>query len=59
MNLVAGADERAKTLGFNPKYCGMKLEDEGIFMNQYTWWRDSMLRGLAKEQAVGEASHGK
>ena len=49
-HLAEGADERADRLGFTPKYHGLKLEDEGIYLNQHHQWRDLMIQGLRSQQ---------
>jgi benzoate/toluate 1,2-dioxygenase alpha subunit len=58
VNLVEGADDRAKRLGMAPKYGGTQLEDEGIYLNQHHRWRELMLQGMAKEQKNKEVANG-
>ena len=57
--VVEGGDSRAKRLGFEPKYCGMQLEDEGIYLNQHHRWRELLVQGLARDQKAKEAVNGK
>jgi benzoate/toluate 1,2-dioxygenase alpha subunit len=45
-NIVVGADERARKLGFEPRFCGTQLQDEGLFLNQHRFWLELMKRGV-------------
>lgn len=59
VNLVRGADLRAKALGFEPQWCGTQLEDEGIYLNQHRRWREMLLAGLGGEPRLREAAGGR
>lgn len=45
-NLVEGADDRARRLGFAPQYGGTQLQDEGIYLNQHRAWLERLIQGL-------------
>jgi benzoate/toluate 1,2-dioxygenase alpha subunit len=44
---IHGADENARTIGLNPIMSGVKTEDEGLFLVQHAFWRDTMRRAAA------------
>lgn len=45
-NLIAGADDRARRLGFEPQFCGTQLQDEGLFLNQHRHWLRQLTKGI-------------
>jgi benzoate/toluate 1,2-dioxygenase subunit alpha len=49
---VKGADDNAKSINMKPLLSGAKTEDEGLFMEQHTYWMESMLKALDKEEAA-------
>ena len=44
---VKGADAGADAIGLKPIMSGAKTEDEGLFVVQHQYWRESMLRAVA------------
>lgn len=56
-NVIMGADERAKRLGFKPQYCGTQLQDEGLFLNQHRYWLQLISGGACQpDDTVPEAA---
>lgn len=51
-----GANRYAKELGIEPRSCGGKLEDEGIFIAQHERWGELMSAGLDREARDGNGS---
>lgn len=51
-NLLKGADDRARKLGFEPRYCGTRLQDEGLYLNQHRHWLDILKHGVARDGAA-------
>ena len=49
-NLISGADDRARRLGFEPQFCGTQLQDEGLFLNQHRHWLRMMTEGVENSQ---------
>ena len=57
LNLIMGADDRAKRLGFRPQYCGTQLQDEGLFLNQHRYWLHLISGGATQtEEPAMEAA---
>jgi benzoate/toluate 1,2-dioxygenase alpha subunit len=56
-NVIVGADERARALGFEPQFCGTQLQDEGLFLNQHRNWLRQLREGQERsaEQALEAA----
>ncbi|WP_289145143.1 Rieske 2Fe-2S domain-containing protein [uncultured Sphingobium sp.] len=50
MNLVRGADDRARRLGFEPQFCGTQLQDEGLFLNQHRHWLSLLTNGIEQDE---------
>ncbi len=51
---IKGPDQGAAALGLNPILSGAKTEDEGLFVVQHQYWRDSMLRALQAEKGSAQ-----
>jgi benzoate/toluate 1,2-dioxygenase subunit alpha len=49
---IKGADENAASIGMKPLLSGAKTEDEGLFMEQHTYWMETMLKAMDKEKAA-------
>ncbi|MFK4448679.1 phenylpropionate dioxygenase-like ring-hydroxylating dioxygenase large terminal subunit [Caballeronia udeis] len=49
---VPGADDNARNLGFEPVLSGIRIEDEGLFVQQHKHWVETMLRGIDLEPRV-------
>ena len=45
---IYGQDEQAKKMGIEPIISGIKSEDEGLFITQHEFWKDSLKAGLSK-----------
>ena len=56
-NVIVGADERARGLGFEPQFCGTQLQDEGLFLNQHRNWLRQLREGQERtaDQALEAA----
>ena len=52
---VYGPDEQAKSMGINPIISGIKSEDEGLFLTQHEFWKESLKKGILKHQIKEEA----
>ncbi|MDB5715102.1 MAG: benzene 1,2-dioxygenase [Sphingomonadales bacterium] len=50
LNLIKGADDRARRLGFVPQYCGTQLQDEGLFLNQHRHWLNLLAEGVERDR---------
>jgi benzoate/toluate 1,2-dioxygenase subunit alpha len=48
---VHGPDENAKGMGLNPLISGERSEDEGLFVVQHEYWRQTMREALRREQS--------
>ena len=46
---IYGQDEQAKAMNIHPVISGIKSEDEGLFITQHEYWKDSLKEGIAKE----------
>lgn len=46
---IYGQDEQAKAMNIHPIISGIKSEDEGLFITQHEYWKDSLKEGIAKE----------
>ena len=46
---IQGPDENAKALGLKPLMSGAKTEDEGLFVVQHQYWRDTMQKAFAAD----------
>ena len=46
---IHGPDEAAQAIGMKPLMSGVRTEDEGLFVVQHEYWRDTMQRALAAE----------
>ncbi|MCW8039049.1 MULTISPECIES: Rieske 2Fe-2S domain-containing protein [Acinetobacter] len=46
-----GADENAKTLGFNPVQSTIDSTDEGLFVKQHQYWAEQLIKGLKQDQS--------
>lgn len=55
-NRIEGADDRARRLGFQPKFCGTQLQDEGLFLNQHRHWLKTLSEGLERSGTMPEAA---
>jgi benzoate/toluate 1,2-dioxygenase subunit alpha len=49
---VSGPNQEATNLGINPLSSGSWIGDEGIYLGQYSYWRDLMLRGMERSEHV-------
>jgi len=49
---VSGPNQEAINLGINPLSSGSWIGDEGIYLGQYVYWRELLLRGMER------SSHG-
>lgn len=47
---IKGPDEHARAIGLNPSLSGARTEDEGLFVVQHRFWRDTLQRALAAER---------
>ncbi len=45
---IYGPDEQAKSMGITPLISGIKSEDEGLFITQHEFWKDSLQAGISK-----------
>lgn len=48
---IHGADENARAIGLKPIMSGVKTEDEGLFLVQHAYWRDTMRLAAASSAA--------
>jgi benzoate/toluate 1,2-dioxygenase subunit alpha len=46
---ITGPDEGAKAIGLNPILSGAKTEDEGLFVIQHKYWKDTLSRAIDKD----------
>jgi len=46
---IDGPDEGANAIGLKPLLSGAKTEDEGLFVVQHKYWKDSLVRALTKD----------
>ncbi len=49
---IKGADAEAASIGMKPLLSGAKTEDEGLFVVQHGYWKDTLIEHLRKEQAA-------
>ncbi|WP_404978835.1 Rieske 2Fe-2S domain-containing protein [Caballeronia novacaledonica] len=49
---VNGADDNAARIGLKPILSGVRIEDEGLFVQQHRYWSETMLRTLPADQKV-------
>ena len=49
---ISGPDDNARRLGLAPLMSGARMEDEGLFVQQHTYWAETMLRGIEAEPKV-------
>ncbi len=54
-NIVEGGDERAASIGLEPKFTGTQLQDEAIYLNQHHYWQELLTRGLDQGVSGKEA----
>lgn len=47
---VEGPDENARRMGLNPQLSGERSEDEGLFVRQHAYWRETMQSALETER---------
>jgi benzoate/toluate 1,2-dioxygenase alpha subunit len=47
---IKGPDDNAASIGLNPLLSGAKTEDEGLFVVQHSYWRDTMAEAAAKSR---------
>lgn len=48
---IEGPDEAALEIDLHPLLSGVRTEDEGLFVEQHKYWKDTMLQAVATEQA--------
>ncbi|MFG1291041.1 benzoate 1,2-dioxygenase large subunit [Xanthobacter versatilis] len=48
---IEGADEGAAAIGLKPLLSGAKTEDEGLFVVQHRYWKDTLARAVAATDA--------
>ncbi|MCG5237078.1 benzoate 1,2-dioxygenase large subunit [Xanthobacter oligotrophicus] len=53
---IEGADEGAAAIGLKPLLSGAKTEDEGLFVVQHRYWKDTLARAVATAGAVADAA---
>lgn len=46
---IRGPDENAKATGLAPLLSGTRTEDEGLFVQQHTYWKERLQRAFAKQ----------
>lgn len=49
---VYGPDDHAEKMGINPVISGIKSEDEGLFVSQHEYWKETLIDGVSKEELV-------
>jgi benzoate/toluate 1,2-dioxygenase alpha subunit len=49
---ISGPNQYAKDLGIDPRSSGAWIGDEGIFIGQYEYWLDLLMRGVARDDNV-------
>ena len=49
---IKGPDEDADAIGMKPLLSGAKTEDEGLFVIQHGFWKDTLIEHARKEQAA-------
>ena len=47
---IYGADEQAKNMGIKPLVSGIKSEDEGLFITQHEFWKESLIQGITQNE---------
>ncbi len=52
---IKGPDAEADTIGLKPLLSGVKVEDEGLYVVQHTYWLEVMKKALAAELAQADA----
>jgi benzoate/toluate 1,2-dioxygenase alpha subunit len=55
---IQGPDEEARELGINPVLSGVRVEDEGLFPVQHSYWVKALQNGLAAESKAQSGSGG-
>lgn len=45
---IYGQDEQAEKMGIHPIISGIKSEDEGLFITQHEFWKNSLKGGISK-----------
>lgn len=48
---IYGADKKAESMGINPLVSGIKSEDEGLFITQHEFWKDSLIKGITQNES--------
>ncbi|HWV55496.1 Rieske 2Fe-2S domain-containing protein [Pseudorhodoplanes sp.] len=46
---ISGPNDEANKLGINPLSSGSWIGDEGIYLGQYAYWRELMVRGMERK----------
>lgn len=54
---IEGADDDARAIDMAPLLSGAKTEDEGLFVIQHKYWKDTLIAGLKQDAAADAASH--
>ena len=49
---ITGPNQYAKDLGINPRSSGARIDDEGIYLGQFEYWLQLLIRGLARDEHV-------
>jgi benzoate/toluate 1,2-dioxygenase alpha subunit len=44
---INGPDKDASAIGLNPLLSGARTEDEGLFVVQHRYWKDTLVKGVA------------
>ncbi|MDQ0507117.1 benzoate 1,2-dioxygenase large subunit [Xanthobacter agilis] len=52
---IEGADAGAAAIGLKPLLSGAKTEDEGLFMLQHQYWKDTLARAARRESPDADA----
>ncbi|MBO6213368.1 Rieske 2Fe-2S domain-containing protein [Algoriella sp.] len=47
---IYGADEQAENMGIKPLVSGIKSEDEGLFITQHEFWKESLIQGITQNE---------
>ncbi len=52
---IEGADEDAEAIGMKPLLSGARTEDEGLFVIQHEYWKDTLIEGLRRDAQAAAA----
>lgn len=49
---IYGPDDNANAMGLNPILSGRKSEDEGLFLTQHEYWKNTLIDSIQENEAV-------